>query len=63
MTITELYAKTPADRHQEIVVSGNRLFFDEEEYVIDGDGELRLIRSSKGLNQGLEQILTKLGIK
>ena len=38
MTITELYAKTPADRHQEIVVSGGSLFFDGEEYVIGGDG-------------------------
>lgn len=63
MTITELYAKTPVDRHQEIVVSGGRLFFEGEEYAINGDGELRLIRSSKALNQRLEQILTKLSVK
>ena len=46
----------------EIVVSGGRLFFDGEDYVIEGDGELRLIRSSKAPNQRLEQILAKLGI-
>ena len=63
MNIIELYAKTPVDRHQEIVVSGGRLFFDGEEYVIGGDGELKLIRSSKGLAQSLEQILVKMGIK
>ena len=62
MTITELYAKTPADRHQEIVVSAGKLFFDGEEYVIGGEGELKLIRSAKALNQRLEQILTKLDL-
>ena len=62
MNIAELYAKTPVYRHQEIVFSDDRLFFDGEEYVIEGDGELRLICSFKDLNQRVEQILTRLDI-
>lgn len=63
MNIAELYAKTPVDRHQEIVVSGNRLFFNGEEYVIGGENdELRLVRSTKELEQRLAQITAKLGI-
>lgn len=34
MNINELYAKTPVEKHHEIVVSGDRLYFDGEEYVI-----------------------------
>lgn len=63
MDIAELYARTPVERHSEIVVSDNRLFFDGEEFVIQGDGRLTLIRSQKGLEQGLAQISTKLGVK
>jgi hypothetical protein len=63
MDIAELYARTPVERHSEIVISGDRLFFDGEEYVIQGDGKLTLIRSQKGLEQGLAQIKTKLEIK
>lgn len=69
MNLAELYKQTPRERHQEIVVSGNRLFFDGEEYVIGGDGELRLIRSDKDVRQRIEAILagvvalkSKLGI-
>ncbi len=36
-------------RHHEIVVSGDRLFFENEEYVINAEGELKLIRSQKEL--------------
>jgi hypothetical protein len=63
MNIVELYKQTPVARHQEITVSGDRLFFDGEEYVIDGSGELKLVRSVKGLEQALTQIQTKLDIK
>jgi len=63
MNIVELYDKTPVERHREVFVSEDRLFFDGEEYVIGGDGELRLVRSEKGLEEKLAQIETKLGIK
>ena len=63
MNITELYDKIPVGRHSEIVVSGDRLYFDGEEYVIRQDGELKLVHSHKGIEQGLAQIRTKLGIK
>lgn len=63
MKITELYARTPVERHSEIVVSGDRLYFDGEEYVIRQDGELKLVHSHKGIEQGLDQIRTKLAIK
>lgn len=62
MNIIELYAKTPVERHHEIVVSGDRLFFDGEEYVIGGEEELRLVRSNKRLEQHLAQIESKLSI-
>ena len=62
MKTTELYTKTPIDRHQENVFSGDRLFFNGKEYIINGDEELRLIHSPKGLGQRLEQILTKLSV-
>lgn len=63
MNIVELYKQTPVERHQEIVVSGDRLFFDSEEYVIDGNGELRLARSQKDLLQKIDEIRIKLGVK
>lgn len=63
MNLTELYKQTPVERHSEIVTSGDRLFFDNEEYLIRGDGELRLIRSQKGLEEKLALIDTKLGVK
>ena len=53
----------PTERHAEIVVSGDRLFFEEEEHLIRGDGELRLVRSQRGLEEKLDRIETKLGIK
>lgn len=50
MNIAELYEKMPVERHQEIVISGDKLFFDCEEFLIDRDGELRLVHSQKGLD-------------
>ena len=63
MNIVEFYHKTPVERHPEIIVSGDRLFFDGDEYIISPDGELTLIHSHKGLEQELAQIGTKLDIK
>lgn len=62
MNIVELYEQTPVERHQEIVVSGDRLFFDNEEYIVEGDGELRLVRSSQVMEQRLGRIETNLGV-
>ena len=48
MNLVQLYAQTPVERHHEIIVSGNRLFFDNEEHIIEGEeSELRLVRSDK----------------
>ena len=63
MNIVELYEQIPVEKHSEIVVSGDRLFFDGEEYVIEAEEELKLIRSNKQLDQKLAQIATKLGVK
>ena len=60
MTIVELYTKTPVARHPEIIVSGERVFFDGEEHILQGDGELKLVRSEKELKQKLEAIEAKL---
>ncbi|MFC2072793.1 hypothetical protein ACFLUU_08910 [Chloroflexota bacterium] len=59
----ELYAKTPRERHHEIVVSGGRLYFDGEEYVINAQGEHRLIHSNRRLEERLAQIGKKLSIE
>ena len=57
MNLVELYARTSVARHSEIIVSGERVFFDGEEYIITGiDGELRLVRSEKELKQRLARI-------
>lgn len=63
MNLIELYEQTPVERHSEIIVSGDRLFFDDEEYFIQPDGELKLIRSNKSLEEGLAEIKGKLGAK
>lgn len=60
MNTVELYGMTPAERHQEIVITGDRLFFEGEEYVIRGDGELKLVRSDAEVKQRLGSIEAKL---
>jgi len=60
MNLVELYKQTPVARHSEIIVSSDRLFFDGEEYILQGDGELKLIRSEKELKQKLIAIEAKL---
>ena len=44
-------------------ISGERVFFDGEEYVLQPDGELKLVRSEKELKQKLIAIEAKLPIK
>ena len=62
MNLTQFYEETPVERHSEIVISGDRLFFDGKEYAISSDRELRLIHSARELAQGIEQIKVKLSI-
>lgn len=59
MNIIELYQKVPTERHHEIVVTGDRLFYDEEEYFIDLEGNLVLIHSHKRLENRLETLVQK----
>jgi hypothetical protein len=63
MNVVELYQQTPVDKHSEILVSGDRLFFEGEEYIIGADEELKMIRSDKQLEQKLSEIINKLDIK
>jgi len=45
MKLKELYEQTPRERHQEILVSGNRLLFYGEKYFMLPNGELKPIHS------------------
>ena len=56
MNTAELYEKVPVERHSEIVISGDKLFFENEEYAIAADEELKLVRSEKELKQRLARI-------
>lgn len=62
MNLTELYSQTPVERHREVVISSDRLYFDNEEYVIAGGEELIQVKSQKVLEQKLARIEAKLGI-
>ena len=63
MNITELYAQTPRNEHSDILISGNRLFCNGEEYIVNGDGELKLVHSQKVIEQKINEIRDKLAIK
>ena len=60
MDLVQLYQQTPVARHPEIIVSNDRVFFDDEEYILQPDGKLKLIRSEKELKQKLTAIEAKL---
>ena len=60
MNLVELYKQTPVERHSEIVVSGGRLYFDDEEYAIAADEELKLIHCHKGLEEELASVKATL---
>ena len=62
MTIVELYGGLPPERHGEVLVQGDRLFFAGEEYLVLPDGELRLVRSLRSVEERLARIETSLGI-
>ena len=70
MKLVELYQQTPVARHSEIIISEDRLFFDNEEYILSPYGELKLVRDEKALTTqiaslkaDLAAIKTKLGVK
>ena len=63
MKVEQLYKQTPVAKHSGIVVSGDRLFFDGDEYIIDGDGELKMIRTNRQLDQKLSEIVARLDTK
>ncbi len=69
MNIVDLYKQTSVDKHPDIIVIGDRLFFDNEEYILSPDGDLRLLRSDKEMKQkiitieaNLEAIATNLSV-
>ncbi len=67
MKLTELYQKTPVERHGDIKVMGDRVLVKTvdgciDEYTIDADGELWLMRSSRDERQDILAIKAKLGI-
>ena len=57
MNVIQLYEQTPVARHSEIVISGDRLYFDNLEYIMNLYGELKLVRSDQELEQRLAPIL------
>lgn len=63
MTLQKLYSQTPVERHSEILVFADKVFFAGDEYLLLPDGELRLVRSQTELEQRLRQIAAKLGIQ
>lgn len=66
MNLAELYEQTPVERHQDIKVVGDRVFIkdidgDVVEYLLDGQGELWLVRSDKKLKGDVAAIKNKVG--
>ena len=67
MKLTELYASTPAEKHGNIKVTGERVIVRSsdgsyDEYLVGSDGELWLCRSNREERQDMALIKEKLGI-
>jgi hypothetical protein len=62
MKLKELYEQTPTAQHAQIVVAGDRVHYDGEEYTLRGDGELVLAHSHRAILERLDQIAAALGI-
>lgn len=60
MTLTELYARTPLVRHPDIMVANDRVYFDDEEFQLGSNGELRLLGSNKKQREGLTALKADL---
>jgi len=68
MNLGELYSQTSVDRHKHIKVVGDRVFVkgingSVDEYLLDEEQKLWLIRSDKEQKQDIKAIMSKLGIK
>ena len=63
MTLTELYARTPVERHRDILVEGGKVYVltpdGTDEYVLRGNQEIVLIRSEKALKARIVAELTQ----
>lgn len=67
MKLAELYQKTPVERHGNIKVTHDRVLLKTgdsgvDEYILDADGELYLVRSGQEERQDILAIKEKLGI-
>lgn len=67
MNLEELYQQIPVERHKDIKVVGDRVFIkdidgDVEEYLIDEQDGLWLVRSGREQKEALSAIKSKLGL-
>ena len=69
MNLEDLYKQTPVARHEDITVSGDRVFVRDQdgstdEYLVrilpDGE-ELRLVRSDREIRDDLRTVKDRLG--
>jgi len=66
MNLAELYEQTSVERHQDIKVVGERVFARDisgniDEYILDSQGELWLVRSDKKLRADVAAIKNRVG--
>ncbi|MBI4302322.1 MAG: hypothetical protein HY664_06940 [Chloroflexi bacterium] len=66
MNLIDLYARTPAEGHGNIVVSEGKVYVRSpegtEEYILKVSGEVELVHSDKDIRAALSVIKAKLGI-
>lgn len=62
MKLKDLYDSIPPAEHGQVLLSGDRVYYDGEEFIVGGDGELHLVHSHKALQERLDQIAAELGI-
>jgi len=56
MNLSEFYEQIPAERHHEVILSGDRLYFGDEEFIIDPEGNIHKIHSWKEIHERLDRI-------
>lgn len=67
MTLVELYAQTPVEQHANIRVAGERVYVKNhdgslDEYLLNGNGELVLLRSDRWLRDSLSRLESKFSL-
>jgi len=62
MRLADLYATVPPERHTAILVLGDRVYFDGDEYRMDPSGELHLVHSHREILHLLRAIAQALGV-